>query len=240
MLTARAPAAIAMATPIAQQVILPTVTRLAPLAARLATRGLHQAPRAIASTQPVTTSAANGKGVRGMRTAAACWPSTPMPDASRTRAASGANIQRHLHGSHRHSSGGGGFAGGGPFKGQSFEEFMGFPMPPPKYVLAAGGVALALYCARNSVLMTDAGVTYVVQNQITGSLEVYTVRLPPSLQTATLAALHAAVRRSASLLADFSSGARLLVASSAGARSVPPRALLLICHSLSPRDHIDL
>jgi len=109
-----------------------------------------------------------------MRTAAACWPSAPMPDASRTRAASGANIQRHLHGSHRHSTGGGGFAGGGPFKGQSFEEFMGFPMPPPKYVLAAGGVALALYCARNSVLMTDAGVTYVVQNQITGSLEVYT------------------------------------------------------------------
>ena len=129
MLTARAPAAIAMATPIAQQVILPTVTRLAPLAARLATRGLHQAPRAIASTQPVTTSAAGGKGVRGMRTAAACWPSAPMPDASRTRAAFGANIQRHLHGSHRHSSGGGGFAGGGPFKGQSFEEFMGFPMP---------------------------------------------------------------------------------------------------------------
>merc|ERR1712167_483113 len=49
-----------------------------------------------------------------------------------------------------------------------------FEPPPLKYVAAAGGLALALYAARNSVLMTDAGVTYVVQNQITGSLEVIT------------------------------------------------------------------
>merc|ERR1719217_1751929 len=40
--------------------------------------------------------------------------------------------------------------------------------------MMAGGVGLALYAAKNSVLMTDAGITYVVQNQITGSLEVYT------------------------------------------------------------------
>ena len=33
---------------------------------------------------------------------------------------------------------------------------------------------LAFYLAKNSVLMTDAGVTYVVQNQLTGALEVYT------------------------------------------------------------------
>merc|ERR1719502_1903086 len=37
---------------------------------------------------------------------------------------------------------------------------------------AAGGVAL--YLAKNSVLMTDAGVTYVVQNQLTGNLDIYT------------------------------------------------------------------
>ena len=49
-----------------------------------------------------------------------------------------------------------------------------FKPPPLKVLLAAGGVGLALYCARNSILMTDAGVTYVVQNQITGTLEVYT------------------------------------------------------------------
>jgi len=49
-----------------------------------------------------------------------------------------------------------------------------FEMPKARYFAIAGGVGLFLYCARNSVLMTDAGVTYVVQNQITGSLEVYT------------------------------------------------------------------
>jgi len=38
----------------------------------------------------------------------------------------------------------------------------------------AGGGLLTLYVARNSYLMADAGVTYVVQNQITGQLEVYT------------------------------------------------------------------
>merc|ERR1719267_519939 len=38
----------------------------------------------------------------------------------------------------------------------------------------AGVLGLGIYCARNSILMTDAGVTYVVQNQITGTLDVYT------------------------------------------------------------------
>merc|ERR1719305_1852757 len=52
--------------------------------------------------------------------------------------------------------------------------FMEFKAPDLKYIMIAGGVGLALYAAKNSVLMTDAGITYVVQNQITGSLEVYT------------------------------------------------------------------
>jgi len=51
---------------------------------------------------------------------------------------------------------------------------MDFKAPDLKYIMIAGGVGLALYAAKNSVLMTDAGITYVVQNQITGSLEVYT------------------------------------------------------------------
>jgi len=46
--------------------------------------------------------------------------------------------------------------------------------PPFRYIALAGAVGLAIYAAKNSVLMTDAGVTYVVQNQITGTLEVYT------------------------------------------------------------------
>ena len=39
-------------------------------------------------------------------------------------------------------------------------------------LLVAGGVTL--YLANNSILMTDAGVTYVVQNNLTGTLDVYT------------------------------------------------------------------
>lgn len=38
----------------------------------------------------------------------------------------------------------------------------------------AGGAALAFYVAKNSILMTDAGVSYVVQNQLTGTIDVYT------------------------------------------------------------------
>ena len=63
--------------------------------------------------------------------------------------------------------------GGGP----NFEDYfqdVKFKPPPLRALLAVGGLALAVYVARNSVLMTDAGVTYVVQNQITGALEVYT------------------------------------------------------------------
>jgi len=51
------------------------------------------------------------------------------------------------------------------------------PKPEPelgRYVVMAGVLGLGVYCARNSILMTDAGVTYVVQNQITGTLDVYT------------------------------------------------------------------
>jgi len=53
-------------------------------------------------------------------------------------------------------------------------EHMTFEPPPLRYVALAGAVGLTLYCARNSVIMTDAGMTYVVQNQLTGELTVYT------------------------------------------------------------------
>mmetsp|Transcript_30394 Transcript_30394/g.78801 ORF Transcript_30394/g.78801 Transcript_30394/m.78801 type:complete len:490 (-) Transcript_30394:956-2425(-) len=48
------------------------------------------------------------------------------------------------------------------------------PNVPGKWIAVAGSVGLAFWLAKNSVLMTDAGVTYVVQNQLTGTLDVYT------------------------------------------------------------------
>merc|ERR1719409_152206 len=48
------------------------------------------------------------------------------------------------------------------------------PMPSANMLAAAAVGGCALYLAKNSVLMTDAGVTYVVQNQLTGELDVYT------------------------------------------------------------------
>jgi len=56
----------------------------------------------------------------------------------------------------------------------AFKNFEPDPNALMRYAALAAGVGMVLYCARNSVLMTDAGVTYVVQNNITGSLEVYT------------------------------------------------------------------
>jgi len=55
-----------------------------------------------------------------------------------------------------------------------FDEAMPPPTPPASYIAAAAAGGLALYLAKNSVLMTDAGITYVVQNQLTGQLDVYT------------------------------------------------------------------
>merc|ERR550514_1408271 len=46
--------------------------------------------------------------------------------------------------------------------------------PPLRWLLIGGGVIGVWYVSRNSILMTDAGVTYVVQNQLTGTLDVYT------------------------------------------------------------------
>jgi len=48
------------------------------------------------------------------------------------------------------------------------------PTPSASLMALAAGGGLLLWVARNSFLMTDAGVTYVVQNQLTGSLDVYT------------------------------------------------------------------
>ena len=75
-------------------------------------------------------------------------------------------------GGQRFNTGGGG--GGNPFGDMGGIPKIEMPSINPRYAAIAGGLAFGLYCAKNSVLMTDAGVTYVVQNQITGSLEVYT------------------------------------------------------------------
>ena len=70
--------------------------------------------------------------------------------------------QRQLHG----NSG----SGSGP----KFNMPNDIPLPPGKYMAAAAAGGVALYLLKNSVLMTDAGITYVVQNQLTGQLDVYT------------------------------------------------------------------
>merc|ERR1719262_714699 len=74
-------------------------------------------------------------------------------------------------GGQRFNTGGGGT---NPFGDMGGIPKIEMPSINPRYAAIAGGLAFGLYCAKNSVLMTDAGVTYVVQNQITGSLEVYT------------------------------------------------------------------
>jgi len=48
------------------------------------------------------------------------------------------------------------------------------PIPSANMLAAAAVGGVAFYLAKNSVLMTDAGITYVVQNQLTGQLDVYT------------------------------------------------------------------
>ena len=48
------------------------------------------------------------------------------------------------------------------------------PNIPLKWIAAGCAGAVAIWLARSSVLMTDAGVTYVVQNNLTGQLDVYT------------------------------------------------------------------
>ena len=88
-----------------------------------------------------------------------------------TRLASGPAARRLLHGmaQQRQLHGNSG-SGSGP----KFNMPNDIPLPPGKYMAAAAAGGVALYLLKNSVLMTDAGITYVVQNQLTGQLDVYT------------------------------------------------------------------
>ena len=54
----------------------------------------------------------------------------------------------------------------------NFSELMN-GVPGPKAVLSALGAGLGLYTLMNSYLRTDAGITYVLQNSLTGELKVY-------------------------------------------------------------------
>merc|ERR1719335_1435437 len=100
---------------------------------------------------------------------------TQLPTTTRQvrTAFSNASSHRHQHTGGHQGTGGGGSSSSSYGSGIPQVDF-DFKPPPLRYVAMASGGAFLLYCARNSVLMTDAGVTYVVQNQITGSLEVYT------------------------------------------------------------------
>eukprot|EP00966_Prymnesium_polylepis_P330097 7385757-Prymnesium_polylepis.1 len=91
---------------------------------------------------------------------------------------------------------------------------------PPPLRLIAGVVAgaTALYIARNSVLMTDAGITYVVQNNLTGSLEVYTEPGKSCPVRARAPSAHDHCRSSPFTLRTVPSGALLLVR-----YPIPPR-----------------
>ena len=63
-------------------------------------------------------------------------------------------------------------AGGSGFK--IHPDMPQVPIPSGKLLAAAAVAGSALYLAKNSILMTDAGVTYVVQNNLTGALDVHT------------------------------------------------------------------
>jgi len=142
----RLPATLA---PTVSKVVLPALTRLVPLAARHASRNIHVGARSPIPSTILTT-----------RPDKALAPLRAAEDVLRVR---GMHTSRH---SKTESGSGFTMPDGMP---------KSMPEPPPlKYIAAAGLGIFSLWLARNSVLMTDAGVTYVVQNQITGNLDVYT------------------------------------------------------------------
>merc|ERR1719238_448665 len=158
--------------PTLQRVALPALTRLVPMAARTAARAAARhastraAPIASGALKPAARMPAMQKALGPMQAAEASM-------ASRTFARNQSTFNTGPGGGgQRFNTGGGG--GGNPFGDMGGIPKIEMPSINPRYAAIAGGLAFGLYCAKNSVLMTDAGVTYVVQNQITGSLEVYT------------------------------------------------------------------
>ena len=139
----------------ADRAVLPAAARLLPLASRLASTGVLRRATTSAPRNISTTSGSSGRTTR----AGAGALSTGAP------------------------SFGGGYRGGRRnfSSGSSSSSFGGsipnisdIPAPSASLVAAAVVGASALYLAKRAVLMTDAGVTYVVQNNLTGQLDVHT------------------------------------------------------------------
>jgi len=169
--------------PTLQRVALPALTRLVPMAARTAARAAARhastraAPIASGALKPAARMPAMQKALGPMQAADASMASRTFARNQSTASRTFARNQSTFNtgpggGGQRFNTGGGG--GGNPFGDMGGIPKIEMPSINPRYAAIAGGLAFGLYCAKNSVLMTDAGVTYVVQNQITGSLEVYT------------------------------------------------------------------
>ena len=132
--------------------VLPAAARLLPLASRLASTGVLRrattsAPRNLSTTSPGSSGRTTRAGAGALSTGA--------------------------------SSFGGGYRGGRRnfSSGSSSSSFGGsipnisdIPAPSASLVAAAVVGASAIYLAKRAVLMTDAGVTYVVQNNLTGQI----------------------------------------------------------------------
>ena len=135
--------------------VLPAAARLLPLASRLASTGVLRRATTSAPRNISTTSGSSGRTTR----AGAGALSTGAPPFG----------GGYRGGRRNFSSGSSSSSFGG-----SIPNISDIPAPSASLVAAAVVGASALYLAKRAVLMTDAGVTYVVQNNLTGQLDVHT------------------------------------------------------------------
>ena len=139
----------------AGRAVLPAAARLLPLASRLASTGVLRRATTSAPRNISTTSGSSGRTTR----AGAGALSTGAPPFG----------GGYRGGRRNFSSGSSSSSFGG-----SIPNISDIPAPSASLVAAAVVGASALYLAKRAVLMTDAGVTYVVQNNLTGQLDVHT------------------------------------------------------------------
>jgi len=179
-----------LARDVLSRVVLPALARLGPLAARAAARGCHtgqpslRRQAALGRVHAAETSLAVGVAEKYSSTTALLAPAraAEITMAARglqarnqsTRSGVAASMTgRGLQVRHQSTRSGGGGGGGGDWNFNA-DALNNIKPPPLHYLGIAAGLGLGLYIARNSILLTDAGVTYVVQNNLTGTLEVYT------------------------------------------------------------------
>ena len=135
----------------AGRAVLPAAARLLPLASRLASTGVLRRATTSAPRNISTTSGSSGRTTR----AGAGALSTGAPPFG----------GGYRGGRRNFSSGSSSSSFGG-----SIPNIPDIPAPSASLVAAAVVGASAIYLAKRAVLMTDAGVTYVVQNNLTGQI----------------------------------------------------------------------